>query len=370
MAVAEGGSIWYNFNTMDIGLVILAVILLVGFTGVFVYLGQLKKPADNGEGVIKINEVLSQQLSQVRQELNQVLGQQRQEMQRHLGQNTKTVQSNLAEMTMRLDNAAKFFGRFDEAMGNMKALQEFLKSPKVRGEFGERVLEDMLRQVFPDEYLSFQHEFKNNEKVDAVVKMDAGLLPIDAKFPFENFLRLSQAETESELDEARKAFNRDVKKHLDAIAKKYILPAEGTVDFALMYVPSEPVYYEIIREQDLMDYAQVRKVMPVSPSSLFHYLRTIMLGFQQIKMAENINEVRRILSGLGQDMTHFTDDLDLLQKHLKNAQGALDMVRKDEGKVIGKLQQVKLLGTGEATLSGVEEPVVIAEVVDTDEIIW
>ncbi len=345
-------------------IILLAIILLAGFIGLFIYLSKLKKPQDDGQGLLKVSELLAQQLSQVRQELNQVLGQQRQEMQQHLGQNTTTVQKHLTDMNQRLDKASQFFGRFDEGMQNMKALQEFLKSPKVRGEFGERVLEDMLRQVFPDEYLSFQHEFKNNEKVDAAIMMEAGLLPIDAKFPFENFLRLTQAETESELDEARKGFNRDVKKHLDAIAKKYIVPAEGTVDFAIMYVPSEAVYYEIIRNQELMDHAETRKVMPVSPGSLFHYLRTIMLGFQQVKMAENINEVRRILSGLGQDMEHFTGDLDLLQKHLKNAQGALDLVRTDENKMMGKLTQVRMLGTGTDTAEILPE--VVAEV-DKDQ---
>ncbi|KKU30090.1 MAG: hypothetical protein UX41_C0009G0017, partial [Candidatus Collierbacteria bacterium GW2011_GWE1_46_18] len=165
----------------------------------------------------------------------------------------QSLQSNYRELFSRLDQATavisdlkKEAGAFGEVSRSMKDLQDYLKSPKLRGNIGEQVLKDLIGQMFPKSSFHLQFHFKTGSIVDAAIKTQSGILPIDSKFPMENFQKLYSATTPSEKAIARTAFTRDVKKHIKDISGKYILPEEGTLDFALMYIPSESVYYEIV----------------------------------------------------------------------------------------------------------------------------
>ena len=200
----------------------------------------------------------------------------------------RTLQENSRELNMRLDKAAAVIktvgvevGQMSEIGRSMKELQDFLKSPKMRGNIGEEILKDLITQMFPKSSFHLQYQFKSGEKVDAAIKTDGGILPIDSKFPMESFQRMMKADnpTSSEKTTLQKEFVRDVRHHIDAIAKKYILPDEGTMDFALMYVPSESVFYELCNLQEVMDYARRCRVYVVSPSTLYAHLQTILLSF-------------------------------------------------------------------------------------------
>src|SRR3989344_75844 len=186
----------------------------------------------------------------------------------------KLLQANTKQLNERLDTAANVIGDLKKNLGEMsevgrgiKSLQEFLQSPKLRGNIGEQVLQDMIGQTFPKNSFHLQYSFKSGVKVDAVLKTDAGLLCIDSKFPMENFNVMHKGETEADRARAKREFMADVKKHVSDIAKKYILPEEGTMDFALMYIPSEGVYYEIANMNELMEYARKQRVYPVSPNA-------------------------------------------------------------------------------------------------------
>ena len=175
----------------------------------------------------------------------------------------KLLQSNTKQLNERLDTAARVIGDLKKNLGEMsevgrgiKSLQEFLQSPKLRGNIGEQVLTDMIGQTFPKNSFHLQYSFKSGVKVDAVLKTDAGLLCIDSKFPMENFSLMHKGETETIRNSAKRDFIADVKKHVSDISRKYILPEEGTMDFALMYIPSEAVYYEMATMNDLMEYAR------------------------------------------------------------------------------------------------------------------
>ncbi|OGH39743.1 MAG: hypothetical protein A3B41_00830, partial [Candidatus Levybacteria bacterium RIFCSPLOWO2_01_FULL_37_26] len=236
---------------------------------------------------------------------------------------TKVLQENSKQLNDRLDKAAavirdvgKEVGQMSEIGRNMRELQDFLKSPKLRGNIGEQVLKDLIAQMFPKNSFHLQYQFKSGEKVDAAIKTDAGILPIDSKFPMENFQKMIKAQSETEKKEAQNEFSRDVKKHIAAISKKYILPIEGTMDFALMYVPSESVYYEIVNLPDIMDYARNERVYVVSPSTLYAHLQTILLSFEGKKIESRSREIFKLLRALQIDYSKVDENLGTLGKHI------------------------------------------------------
>ena len=239
---------------------------------------------------------------------------------------SKTLQENTKQLNDRLDRAAilmrdvsKEVGQMSEIGRNMKELQDFLKSPKLRGNIGEQVLKDLISQMFPKNSFFLQYEFKSGEKVDAAIKTDAGILPIDSKFPMENFQKMAKAEEKTERASFEKEFIRDIKKHIDAISKKYILPSEGTMDFALMYVPSESVYYELVNQIEVLDYARKTRVYIVSPSTLYAHLQTILLSFEGKKLESKSREIFALLRSIQIDYEKVNDNMGILGKHINNA---------------------------------------------------
>lgn len=236
----------------------------------------------------------------------------------------KTTNTRLNEQSKtfneRLDNAARIIsavqkniGEFSEIGRGMKDLQEFLQSPKLRGNIGEQVLKELLKQFMPKESFNLQYAFKSGEKVDAAIKTSGGIIPIDSKFPMENFRKMQKDPA------ARHDFMRDVKKHIDDISKKYILTEEGTIDYALMYIPSESVYYEIVNDSDLFDYSGEKRVLPVSPTTFYAYLKAILMSFEGQKIEAQAKEILSSLRAIKSDYGKVEDNLGILQKHLTNA---------------------------------------------------
>jgi len=298
-----------------------------------------------------------------------LLQQQLNAMQERLDAFGKTVADNLqsstASMNTRLDNAAKVVGDLREKVGQIhevgKAAAELvniLRAPKLRGGMGELFLGDLLAQILPPEHYRLQHRFKSGEAVDAAIQIGQKLVPVDAKFPYENFKRIVEAQNEVERVAARKQFLKDVKKHVDAIAQKYIMPDEGTYDFALMYVPAENVYYETIIKEDaggeerqLFSYALEKRVIPVSPNSFYAYLQTILLGLRGMKVEERAQEILGALQRLRGDFERLQENFRVLGKHLNNASGAYSDTEKTLTKLDTKLSQAEQrpLAAGEPT---------------------
>lgn len=263
---------------------------------------------------------------------------------------TKVLQENSKQLNERLDKAAQVIqdvnrevGKMNEIGRNMEDLQQFLKSPKLRGNIGEQVLKDLISQTFPKHTFSLQYTFKSGEKVDAAIRTDAGILSIDAKFPMENFQKLMTAKTDEEKDLARKDFIRNIKKHIDAIAKKYIVPDEGTMDFALMYVPSESVFYEIINLEEILAYAKAQRIYIVSPSTLYAHLQTILLSFEGKKIETRAKEIFQLIRALQIDYGKTQESLDILGKHLTNASNQMHFVNKGFTQIGQKLSSTKYL---------------------------
>src|SRR6184192_3786487 len=219
-------------------------------------------------------------------------------------------------------------------------LQQVLRPPKARGGFGELLLGNLLRDRLPAEAYSLQYGFKNGERVDAVIRVDR-LAPIDAKFPLDNFERLVDAQENSERELHEKAFSRDVKGHIDAIAGKYIRPDEGTYDFAFMYLPSEAIYYELVcgKTGALLEYAHDKRVLPVSPTTLTAYLQVIVLGLKGLQIEQNAEEIMANCARLQTEFGKFKEDFELVGTHLDRAQKKFFESEKHLGKFETKLEQ-------------------------------
>lgn len=250
----------------------------------------------------------------------------------------------------RLDNAARIIaavqkniGEFSEIGRSMRDLQTFLKNPKLRGNIGEEVLADLISQMFPRHSFHLQYQFKNGSRVDAAIKTDAGILPIDAKFPLENWQRMVGEETESAREVAKKEFIKNVKGHIVAISEKYILPDDGTLDFALMYVPSEQVYYELVCSSEVMTFAKRHRVYPVSPTTLYAHLQTILLSFAGKQIEIKTKQVFKLLRGMTQDYEKIVAGLGVMGRHVTNAYNQMNNVNQAVTQLGQKLSSTQTL---------------------------
>jgi len=304
--------------------------------------------------------LIQQQINQLQGQFTQVLDNSTQLIHQQMGQLVSNVNERLKESSEvlqksqqslgeRLDNAARVVGNVQKSLGSLEeanrkiyevgkdiaSLQEILRAPKLRGGLGEFFLGDLLGQILPSAHFTTQFSFRSGEKVDAVIKLGGSLVPVDSKFPLENFKRMLEGVTEDDKNKARRQFVADVKKHIDAIATKYILPDEGTYDFALMYIPAENVYYETIIKDDagggdksISQYALSKKVIPVSPNSFYAYLQAIVLGLKGMKIEERAKEIIQYLGRLEGDFSRFKEEFNLVGKHLGHAQSSFQSADK------------------------------------------
>lgn len=336
--------IWYN-TTMENLLPIFLLIILCFLAVIFFVnkkFSELKRQEPN-QALFEWLKSMQQSLETTNKTIHDTLSSNSSQMVRTLQENTKQLNERLDKTAEVIRDVNKEVGQMSEIGRSMKELQDFLKSPKLRGNIGEQILKELLTQVFPKNSFHLQYTFKSGEKVDAAIKTDAGILPIDAKFPMENFQKYCKAESDKEKEQCYKDFTRDIKKHIDAIAKKYILPEEGTMDFALMYVPSEAVFYELVNMDNLLEYARQQRIYIVSPSTLYAHLQTILLSFEGKRIEQKSKEVLQILHALQIDYEKVTESLDILGKHIGNASNQYSNVNKNFSTLGQKLSTVKQL---------------------------
>lgn len=344
---------------------------MAGFAGLFWFIARkMGETKQNDTSLILIQQQIEGLRDHVRQNLdgsNQIFTQQinhlTQQVGEHLQNQGQVLQQTHEGVGKRLDNAARVVGELQSRLGKLEeanlkiyevgkdiaSLQEILKAPKLRGNLGELFLGDLLSQLLPLENFTLQHGFKNGEKVDAVVKLGGNLVPIDSKFPLENFKRYLDSPSEADKKAARKLFLSDVKKHIDAIASKYIRPDEGTFDFALMYIPAENVYYEMVIREDAFDsdfsvmaHAMSKRVIPVSPNNFYVYLNTILMGLKGLKVEQSAKEILVTLARLQGDLGRFSEDFSKIGTHLGNARSAYESADKRLARLGEKLEDLSL----------------------------
>ncbi|OGK21105.1 hypothetical protein A2866_02805 [Candidatus Roizmanbacteria bacterium RIFCSPHIGHO2_01_FULL_39_8] len=264
------------------------------------------------------------------------------------------LNEHMTQFNSRLDNAARIIaqvqkniGEFSEIGRSMQELQEFLRSPKLRGNLGEQILKDLLAEHFPKDSFKLQYSFKSGERVDAIIKTSQGFIPIDSKFPIENCVKMWKAVNTQEKEKHKREFEKDVKKHVDDIAKKYILLSEGTVDYALMYIPSESIYYEIINNSQLYTYSGKKRVLPVSPMSFYAYMKAILMSFEGQRIQSKAKEIIEILETMKKDYEKTDEALSVLTKHVTNAYNQVSQVSKSFLSLGQKLSSTRLLSSAE-----------------------
>jgi DNA recombination protein RmuC len=273
---------------------------------------------------------LAAQLGQLSQSVTQQLGSMSQQIQSGMASTGSLVSDAQRAVSVQLQSATSMMGVLQQQLGKVeqsghdlsdaaKAIEGVLGGAKTRGLLGEVALERMLADTLPASAYEMQHRFSTGEVVDAAVHFGAKLVPIDSKFPLEDFRRLME-----QGEEARKGFGNAVRLHADAIAKKYIVPGENTLDFALMFVPSESVYYELLMSADskgvpLDVYCRQKRVIPVSPNSLYAHLSVILMGLKGLQIEENALRLHASLSGLKTQWDNFAAVFEKLGTHLRNA---------------------------------------------------
>lgn len=269
---------------------------------------------------------------------------------------TDWLKSTSSQLNNRLDNATRVISDVQKNLGEMsevgrgiKSLQEFLQSPKLRGGIGEEVLKEMIGQTFPKNAFHLQYRFKTGGIVDAVLKTDAGLLCIDSKFPMENFNRMVKGE-----EGAKKDFIADVKKHITDISKKYILPDEGTMDFALMYIPSESVYYEVVNIRELSVAARNSRVYPVSPNTLYAHLQVLLQSFQGKELETKSRQVFQLLRAIQKDYSKVEENLGVLGRHVTNSYNTMSSVNQSFTTMGQKLSKSDTLSLEDGEKNGEE----------------
>jgi DNA recombination protein RmuC len=246
-----------------------------------------------------------------------------------LTQSNQSTSDTLNKLNNQIGQLITASAQMQKVGDDVRRLEGILASPKLRGGLGEWSLENLLTQVLPKDSFELQYSFRDGLKVDALIHLAQYNAPIDAKFPLSSFEPLLKAEKDEERVRMRKQFHNDIIRHIDKIAASYIRPAEGTLDFALMYIPAENVYYEAIIKypddtKDILQYSLDKKVIPVSPNLLYAYLMTVVMGLHGLQIEKRAADIRQNLKELNGSFNDFNETWDVLGKHLRNAYSQYD----------------------------------------------
>jgi len=279
----------------------------------------------------KIDEQQTKSIQDLERRLTDLMSNQLREIRGTVDGSSKAMLDQVRSFTQETTELKKDLKGIQEKVGDISSFQEIFRSPKLRGQWGEASLEHILSQYYPSQLYKLQYLFSSGQQVDAVLNLPNGkLLPIDAKFSSENFERMVQC-PEEEKKIFRQKFINDTKQRIKEITSKYILPSEGTLDFAIMYIPAEAIYYEIIfnsTQEDLGQYARKQKVIFASPNTLYLTLRTIEHWFRDTQISKRTQEILKRLERISQDSRNLSDNFRKLGRHLKDASSAYDRSEK------------------------------------------
>jgi DNA recombination protein RmuC len=328
---------------------IILVVLLVAVLGVVVWvlINLLDARRESAAQSGTINS-LTQQLESVRtsqEALRQGLDKSLQAGQENVWKSLEKQHQVMTQLNQQIGELQGAGKQLVTLNTDVRRLHEILSSPKLRGQLGEWSLERLLGELLPRDSFELQYQFADGRRVDALIKLSDFSVPIDAKFPLPSFEAILKCENNGELPRLQKQFCRDVMSHIDKISDSYIRPAEGTLDFALMYIPAENVYYETIIRYDcnttsLVDYAMSKKVIPVSPNVLYAYVMTIVMGLRGLQIEKQAAQIRENLKRLDGGYSLFAADFKTLGSHIRNTANKFDDADKKLSRFESQMTQI------------------------------
>ena len=311
------------------------------------------------------SQAVNTQLGQVLQTVLQQLGQVNTSLQEGLTNSGQLVSQAQSAVATELRNSQEVLGRVGKQLGEIQqagrdlsqatqTLQDVLGGAKTRGSLGEVALEALLADALPRSAYETQYRFSTGGIVDAVIRSGEKLIAIDSKFPLETYRRLVESG-----DDARKEFFQAVRKHAESVAEKYILQNEGTLDVALMFVPSESVYYELLMTSDaklgrLDDYCRSKRILPISPNTLHAYLSAILMGLKGMQVEENAKHLQAGLAGLQSQLETFAKVYETLGGHIRHAQQCYDDADRKLDRARGNLEQMAQGALPDAPMKALE----------------
>ena len=314
---------------MEFVLVILVFLIITLLY--FIYSLKFKQNPSQTHDLIKFSESLANQIQEVRKEIDKNSKDSREDIEKRLNlinkqmnDFTKSSATNMSnqfkesnkvikDVTSELEKIKNTNEQVLSFANQMKTLEKILGNQKQRGIFGEIQLENLLANVLPPDLYEMQYSFNNTEVVDAVVRVNEFIIPIDAKFSLDNYNKMIESSNKEELDLLEKKFKSDIKNRIDETSK-YIRPNEGTVDYAYMFIPADGLYQDLlnsrvgtlkINQQDLVSYAFQKKVMIVSPMSLFPMLQVTNKALNNMKIEESISVVLKNVDKLSNHLNSY-----------------------------------------------------------------
>ena len=343
--------------------------ILIGMLITFLFLQNSKS---KNKDILMFQKSMHDSMSMLTNNLNNTLSATINQMDQRVAENTNQISQRLQENSKSINESKEFItnrvsqtektvrevtnqlSKLEEASSKLLItnkeivnFQNMLIAPKMRGGFGESLLENMLQDVLPHDKFKTQYTFKKTGEIcDAVIfLLDNKIVGIDSKFPLANFERYFNEKDETEKNTHYKVFIRDVKKRIDEIASKYISPQDNTLNFAMMYVPMESIYYDIVVKRDgnsdnIWEYAHKKRVIPVSPNSITSYIFTILEGLKGYEIEEKAEEILVKLTQLRTDFTKFSEDFDVLGKHINNARSKYEDTTRRFDKMSTKIEAI------------------------------
>ncbi|MDD5430851.1 MAG: DNA recombination protein RmuC [Candidatus Pacebacteria bacterium] len=329
-------------------LIVILVAIVAGFAGIFWYLKNQGEKKPKEDAMLSLQNFLQNQLNAINNTVNERLKENRESSER----TGSDIHKQITAFAVGVTSMGESLKQVDSSLKDVSSFQQIFKTPKLRGNWGELALNHILSQYFPKEMFSTQYYFKSKEAVDAVLKLpDGKLLPIDSKFPKENYERMIGLENEGEREIAKKQFGLDVKREVDDIAQKYILPSEGTLDCAFMYIPAEAVFFEINNSfSDVVEYARSKKVILASPNTFYLMLQVVQRWARDLQISKQTQNYIKRMNRIVEDAKKLEDDFSKLGKHLSDARSSYDSSDKRLDMLKERTESLMELGEGENKL--------------------
>jgi len=294
---------------------------------------QLSLASSLNETTEKLNTKIDQRLEQISGKVNE-----------RLDEGFKKTNETFVSVMQRLATIDEAQKKIDTLTGSVVSLQELLGDKRSRGAFGEVQLEALVRNVLPPSAFEMQFTLSNGTRADCVLKLPepTGLVAVDSKFPLENYNRMfDPAANDADRALAQKQFRADVKKHVDDIAKKYII-ANETSDGAVMFVPAEAVFAEIhAYHGEVVDYAIARRVWIVSPTTLMAVLNTARAVLKDVETRKQIHVIKEALSRLAAEFGRFDERLRKLADHIRQAHEDAERIQTTGGKISQQFRKIE-----------------------------